>query len=219
MRQIQSGITLKGQSQKLKANAIFSPFVESLAASLLRFCEECLPTQWWMEDLIPNIARIAKSCTDTCISSAVKVSSCFYSNILKYIVTTATVTTVIITTVTIWIFEFCHNSFIFWHNCSFWTLSQLMFCHIKKKKKFCHSLSFWVWSQFDFFSLLFVTIWVFEFCNNLCFWVSSHFEFLSFVTILLFEFCHCLSFWVLSQFLFLSFVTISVFRFWHNFSF
>ena len=83
---------------------------------------------------------------------------------LKYVtittVTTATVTTVTITTVTIWVFGF-------YHNFSFWVLSQSEFSSFV-------TICLWV-------SL--VTIWVFEFCHNLCFWVLSQFEFLSFVTI------------------------------------
>ena len=128
--------------------------------------------------------------------------------------------------ITIWVFEFHHNSSLSFF-VTFWSLlsllSQSEFCHIWV---FSHSLSFvttWVLSQLEFcHNLSFVTIWVllqFEFCHNLSFVnsVLSHCEF-EFVTIWVFEFWHHLSFWVLSQFEFLGFITIWVFELHHNLS-
>ena len=119
----------------------------------------------------------------------VEVSSWLFS--LKYVTLTNTVTTVTITTIIIWIFEFCHN-FEFGHNFRFGVLSQF---------------DFWILMYFVF--LRFVTIWVFESHKNLSIWVSSQFRFFSLVTIRVF--CFVLSqlkfFLVLSHFEFLSFVT------------
>ena len=113
--------------------------------------------------------------------------------LLKY-VATATVTTITITNVTVWFFEFCHNSI-------FWVLSQfnlLIFVTIWFFE-FCHNFFCWVLSHFKFF-LVFVTICVFKFfffnffCHNLSFWVLSQFELLSFVKTCVFEFYHIMSF-------------------------
>ena len=125
-------------------------------------------------------------------------------------------TTVTITTVTIWVFEFCHNLIFLCF------LSPLSFLVLSYFVELCHNLFF-------------------EFGHNSCFWVSSHFEFefcnkLSLVTVWFFEVCHNLCFWALSQFygkirkakkisLPLSShychncVTIRVFEFGHNFNF
>ena len=150
----------------------------------------------------------------------------------------------LISFVTIWFFEFCHNlSFVqfrlfeifcsqleFCHNLSVvttWLLSQFVFCH----NLGCHNFSF-------------VTTWVllqFKLCQNLSFWVWSQFDFffghnlsLSFVRIEFFDFFTILAwgssqieFWIVSQFEFLSFIktwvfcflTIWVFEFHHNLSF
>ena len=113
---------------------------------------------------------------------------------------------------------YCH--YYYYHNLSFWVLSQFDFlCFVTIWVfKFCRSLSFQILSEVVFF--IFFKIQIFEFCHNLIFWVLSQFEFLSchnlslsFVKNLVFEFCHNLSFLVLSQFEFchnLSFVTIWV---------
>ena len=83
----------------------------------------------------------------------------------KYVTITTTVTTVNITTLTIWVFEFCHNL-------KFWVLSQF---------------EFWVLSQFEF---EFCPNLNFEFCHTLSFWFVSQFEFLSCVTIWVSKVCH-----------------------------
>ena len=78
--------------------------------------------------------------------------------------------------VKIWVFEFCYNlslSFV-----TIWVFD------------FCHNLSFCVWSQFEL--LILVTIRICEFCHNLSGQLLSQFEFLTF--------CHYLTFWVLSHF-------------------
>ena len=63
-------------------------------------------------------------------------------------------TTVTITTITIWVFEYCHNL-------SFWILLKFVFfsflTNFDKTQKL--KLNFWVLSQFEFLS--FVTIWFF----------------------------------------------------------
>ena len=117
----------------------------------------------------------------------VEVSSLLF--LLKGVILTTivtTVTTVTNATITIWVFEFCHNLI-------FWVLSQFEFLSFVTiwVFEFRQNLSFWVLSQFEFFS--FVTIYIFKFCHNLSFWVSSQFEF-----------------WVSSQFEFLSVITIWV---------
>ena len=112
-------------------------------------------------------------------------------------VTTAIVTNVTLATVTIWVYEFCHNL-------TFWVVTIWLFEFTILVFRFYHI--FLVLLEFDFF------------CHTLCFWVQSQFEFLSFVTIWLFK---------LTQFEFSSFVTIefsslltvSVFKSCHALSF
>ena len=120
--------------------------------------------------------------------------------LLKYVIITSSVTTVIFITITIGVFEFGHNLI-------FQVLSQFVFLGFITVwvLEFCHNLGL-------FFLVLsvFVTIWVFEFCHNLSFWVLSQFEFW-----ILSQF----SFLVLSQFEFLNFVTFKNFVFGLTFSF
>ena len=146
--------------------------------------------------------------------------------LLKDVIITTSVTTVIFITITIWVFKLSQFNFCFvLYNLSFWVWSQFdLSSFVTIFFKFYHSLSSWVLLQFRFFfsfvavwfflvlSILelvffsfvtvgffsFVTIWVFKFCCKLSFWVLSQFEF-----------------WVLSQFSFFSFVAIWVFEFCH----
>ena len=101
--------------------------------------------------------------------------------LLKDVIITTSVTTVIFITITIWVFE----------------LSQFYFFLV------LHNLSFWVWPQFDLLS--FVTICFFEFYHSLSSSVLPQLGFFfSFVTVLFF-------FSFVNIRVFFSFVTIRIF--------